>query len=128
MSILGIDYGTKRVGLALSDDTETIAFPKTVLKNSKTLVSEVVSFIESNDVKEIVVGESLNLAGESNPLMKEIEEFISSLKSILNISIHLEPEFFTSFEARKGYVSSDMIDASAAALILQRFLDKNNKK
>ena len=128
MRILGIDYGTKKVGIAISDDTASLAFPKAVLRNSHTLVGEIKSTITSNDVKEIVVGQSLNADGEENLLMKDIKRFISLLEKEIGLEIHLEPEFFTSDEARKGIkkgeVSTHMVDAAAAALILQRFLDK----
>ena len=129
MKILGIDYGTKRVGIAISDDTASIAFPKAVLRNSHTLLGEIKSTIESNEVKEIVVGQSLNVEGEENLLMEDIKRFITLLEKETGLTVHLEPEFFTSQEAHKGVaggeVSPHMIDAAAAALILQRYLDKH---
>lgn len=132
MKILGIDYGTKKVGIAISDDTASLAFPKAVLRNSHTLLGEIKSTIESNEVKEIVVGQSLNVDGEENLLMEDIKRFVSLLEKETGLEIHLEPEFFTSEEARKGKnrgeVSQHMIDAAAAALILQRFLDKRKER
>lgn len=128
MKTIGIDYGTKKVGIAVSDDTATLAFPKAVLRNSHTLLGEIKSIIKSNEVKEIVVGQSLNTDGKENLLMKDIKRFISLLEKEIGLVVHLEPEFFTSVEAHKGKkdggVSSYMIDASAASLILQRYLDK----
>ena len=130
MKSIGIDYGTKRVGIAISDDTGSIAFPKAILRNSHTLLEEIKSTIESNGIEEIVVGQSLNVEGEENLLMKDIKRFIALLEKETGLPIHLEPEFFTSQEAHKGVgggeVSPHMIDAAAAALILQRFLDKED--
>ena len=64
--------------------------------------------------------------------MEDIKRFIALLEKETGLPIHLEPEFFTSQEAHKGKkageVSSHMIDAAAAALILQRYLDKRNEK
>ena len=132
MKSLGIDYGTKKVGIAISDDTGSLAFPKAVLRNSHTLLGEIKSTIESNDVEEIVVGQSLDVEGKENLLMEDIKRFITLLEKEMGLPIHLEPEFFTSQEAHKGRkageVSTHMIDAAAAALILQRFLDKKNEK
>lgn len=132
MKTLGIDYGTKRVGVAVSDDTSSIAFPKAVLRNSHTLLGELKSTIESSNVEEIVVGQSLNTDGTDNLLMEDIKRFIALLEKEIGLPIHLEPEFFTSEEARKGVkegeVSKHVIDAAAAALILQRFLDKKKNK
>lgn len=132
MKALGIDYGTKRVGIAISDDTASIAFPKAVLKNSHTLLGEIKSIIENNKIKKIVIGQSLNTDGKENLLMGDIKRFMILLEKEIKLPIHLEPEFFTSEEARKGIkdgeVSVHMIDAAAAALILQRFLDKKKQK
>ncbi len=129
MKLLGIDYGTKRVGIAISEDTGSLAFPKAVLRNSHTLLSEIKSTIESNGVEEIVVGQSLNTEGQENLLMEDIRRFVSLIEKEMNLPVHLEPEFFTSQEAHKGKkggeVSAHMIDAAAAALILQRYLDKH---
>ena len=132
MKILGIDYGTKRVGIAVSDDTGSIAFPKAVLKNSHTLLSEIKATIESNNIAEIVVGKSLDTKGEENVLMEYIRQFVDLLQKDIKLPVHLEPEQFTSQEAHKGKrggeVSEHMIDAAAASLILQRYLDKKNKQ
>ncbi len=132
MKTLGIDYGTKRVGVAVSDDTATLAFPKAVLRNSHTLLDEIKSIIKNNRVKEIVVGQSLNTDGSENLLMEDIKRFVTILEKEIGLAVFLEPEFFTSEEARKGKknggVSKHMMDASAAALILQRYLDKKSSK
>lgn len=124
MKTLGIDYGTKRVGIALSDDTNTLAFPKAVLKNSHTLMGEVQNTVKNNNVGQIVIGQSLKLSGEENVLMDSIRLFVTSLEKETGLTVHLEPEFLTSAEARKSGVPQALVDASAAALILQRFLDK----
>ncbi|NQV93091.1 Holliday junction resolvase RuvX [Candidatus Kaiserbacteria bacterium] len=132
MKIIGIDYGTKRVGVAISDDTASLAFPKAVLRNSHTLLGEIKSTIENNKVEKIVIGQSLDTDGSENILMEDIRRFASVLEKEVGLPIFLEPEFFTSQEAHKGKkageVSSHMIDAAAAALILQRFLDKEKGK
>lgn len=128
MRILGIDYGTKRIGIALSDDTLSLAFPNTVLENKKTLIPRLKEIIQGNDIGEIVIGQSLNLKGEGNPLMKDIERFSRLLGESAKIPIRFEPEYFTSVEARKGNPKEGMMDASAAALILQRFLDKRKER
>lgn len=132
MKILGIDYGTKRVGIAISDDTASLAFPKAVLRNTHTLLSEIKSTVAENNVQKIVVGQSLDLDGKENLLMDDIKRFVTMLEGEIKLPVYLEPEFFTSQEAHKGKkageVSPHMIDAVAAALILQRFLDKDKER
>ena len=138
MRFLGIDYGTKRVGLAVSDENEKLAFPKGILPNDLNLFEKIGIFLKEEDIKEIVVGESMNLKGKPNPLSKKIEIFIAELRKKFKIPVRKEKEFLTSVEAR-GKVGKEINDArkikkekskkvddSAAALILQRYLDKKN--
>lgn len=124
MRILGIDYGTKKVGVALSDDLLSLAFPKAVLRNAPSLMAELRGLVGGNDVGEAVVGMSLDLDGSENVVMEDIRRFAERLERELGVPVHFEPEYFTSVEARKSGVAPALIDAAAAALILQRFLDK----
>jgi putative Holliday junction resolvase len=122
---LGIDYGTKRIGLAISDEGATLAFPKEVLLNDKNTFSRLAEVVKSENIIEIVVGESTNFAGGVNPVGSEIEAFISELTKYFPLPIRKQKEFLTSVEARR-YKDKDRqsgVDAGAAALILQRYLD-----
>lgn len=122
--ILGIDYGSKRVGIALSDESQTIAVPLAVIPNDRTLFREVRAFCESRGVTEIVMGDSKDMRGNDNPIMKEVYAFKAELERDLHLPVHLEPEFFTSMQAAKVQGEHVLIDASAAALILQSYLDR----
>jgi len=126
---MGIDYGTKRVGVALSDERGEFAFPKTVLSNNDELMSEVVSLGEAYKVDVVVVGESKQLSGEDNPLMSQIKMFCGELEEQgVFQAVALEPEFLTSFQARRVQGQTEMTDASAAAIILQSYIDKNKNQ
>lgn len=128
MKFLGIDYGTKRIGLAISDANGQLAFPKEVVKNNGELFRKIEEIISKENISEIVIGESLDFAGLPNALQKEIEFFILKLEKKFKIPVHTEKEFLTSIEARRygNPENSNQADASAAALILQRYLDKRN--
>jgi putative holliday junction resolvase len=140
MRYLGIDYGSKRVGLALSDEGGTLAFPYKILANDMSLVDVVHNMCGEEEVSAIVIGESRDLSGAPNKIMGSIEEFKRNLEVGLDLPIYFQAEFMTTIEARgregkeqnnarktkKGEQSK--ADASAAALILQRFLDKKNQK
>ncbi len=140
MKYLGIDYGSKRVGFALSDDSGRIAFPHEVLPNTIGLTSAIEYIIRKEKIDEIVMGESLDNTGESNPIQEKIKSFALALERKFEVPVRFEKEFFTSAEAhgRQGkeslnarpvkYDTPDHLDARAAALILQRYLDKVNKK
>ena len=137
MKYLGIDYGTKRIGLSLSDEEGLLARPFRVLNNSEKVAQEIKNLVESEAVDTIVVGKSLNQDGEANALEKEIQEFIGTLTMATFLPIERVNESFSSFEAhgREGKESRSArqskkakatdLDAKAAAVILQRFLDAN---
>jgi putative Holliday junction resolvase len=127
MKIMGIDYGTKRVGVAFSDEGMQFAIPSEVIKNSKTLLSEIKEIADKNYIKEIVMGESKNYKGEANDIYEESLKFKADLEKE-GFKVHLEPEFMTSVNAERFQGKNDMLDASAAALILQSFLDKKQSK
>ncbi len=136
MKYLGIDFGSKRVGVALSDDSGTLARPVAVLKNDSGLISEIESIIVREGVACVVVGNSLG-----NPIQREIEEFIGQITLATFLPVELMNEAFTSVEAHgrmgkernaaratKAPAKPTDLDARAAAVILQRYLDKNTKK
>lgn len=127
MKLLGIDYGSKRVGIAFSDENGEFAIPSVVLNNTKNLLKEVLDLAKEKEIKEIVIGESKNYKGEANTILKESLKFKTELEKEGYI-VHLEPEFMTSANAERFQGKNDLIDASAAALILQSFLDKRNVK
>jgi putative Holliday junction resolvase len=127
MKLMGIDYGSKRVGIATSDDGEQFAMPLITINNSKNLLLEVVDIARKNNIKEIVMGESKNYKGQANAILPESLNFKMDLENE-GFIVHLEPEFMTSANAERFQGKNDMLDASAAALILQSFLDKRQAK
>ena len=126
--ILGIDFGTKKVGIAVSDKDSNFALPKVVLKNDKDLIKNIEKIIEENNISSIIIGESMNYKGEENPVMKSMKNFVNEIKKKSNLQIYFEPEFLTSSQVRNTQGESKMIDASAAALILQSFIDKRDSQ
>ena len=137
MKHLGIDYGTKRIGIAVSDEGGSLAFPLTTVAAGANALGEVVEIINREWVEKIVIGESKNFKGEANPVMEDIEQFKKDLAELTRLPVEYEQEFFSSTQAarqfapdgsRKKNPSQEKLDASAAALILQNYLDRNQKK
>ena len=132
MKYLGLDYGSKRIGLAVSDEEARLAFPLKILKNEnienkEKLLKEIQDILKEKNIKKVVIGESLNGAGDLNDISKEIKVFASDLeKQILDLAIFFEKEWYSTVEARR-LDNRKMIDDSAAAIILQRYLDRINK-
>lgn len=131
MRLLGIDYGSKRIGVALSDEGGQFAMPLIILNNSNNLtnlkspIKEIIEIAAKNNIKEIVMGESKNYKGEANTILPESLNFKMDLEKE-GFTVYLEPEFMTSANAERFQGKNKMLDASAAALILQSFLDKRN--
>ena len=130
MKFLGIDYGTKKVGLALSSDDGVMAFPHGVWPNDRGLLRRVGNLIKAKGIKTVVIGESLDFQMRENPVMAEIKRFKEKLEKELNILVELEPEYMTTHQVVKEQgrnKKKDMTDAASAALILQSYIDKRAK-
>jgi putative Holliday junction resolvase len=126
MRFLGIDYGTKRVGLALGDETGTFAMPFAVWPNDSRLLTRLGELCRSRTVAKIVVGESKDLEGRPNKIMPAIEKFAEELVRVSGVPVEYEPELFTSAQAERGNGQVEL-DARAAALILQSYLDRTHE-
>jgi putative Holliday junction resolvase len=129
MKIMGIDYGTKRVGIAFSDIGENMAFPNSVIPNTGNLASLIIDMARKEEVETVVLGEP----GEGS-LKEEIKKFGLELEKA-GLNVFFQKEFMTSLHtdmftktkpiARKTKQKVEpKKDESAAALILQRYLDK----
>ncbi|MEQ1561595.1 MAG: Holliday junction resolvase RuvX [Nitrospira sp.] len=128
MRYLGIDYGAKRVGVALSDEAGDFAFPLVVLENTDQLVSEIISICRKQDVGVVVVGDSKDFSQKENEIMKEVTPFAKVLQDMLGVPVYMHPEFMTSIEAERLQGKNDMHDASAAAIILKSYLETIKNK
>ncbi len=131
--ILGIDFGSKRIGLALSDETETIASPLTALAvGSRPPIDVIATLVKEHQVDTIVVGLPLTLRGESGPQSKQVEAFCQQLEQAVEIAVKTWDERFSTVEAQRRLreVSSKKkgrrfgeTDVLAAAIMLQSYLD-----
>ncbi len=120
---MAIDYGKKRVGIALTDDSGHFALPHAVWPNNHDLLEKVLQLKEKKRIEKIIMGESKNLDGSDNIIQKEIIKFKNRLEES-GVETIFHPEIFTTVEARRFQGQTKMTDASAAALILKGFLDK----
>lgn len=143
MRYLGIDYGKKRVGVAISDEAGEFALPFSVLSGGFSLIESLKKIIIEKQIEAIVLGESKNFKGEDNAIMVEIKEFKRRLEEETGLPVYFELEFMTSaladrmndrdigqsrksgLKLRSPKTKNEMLDASAAAIILQSYLDKN---
>jgi putative holliday junction resolvase len=122
MKIMCLDYGEKRVGVASTDESGTYALPRAVWPNTHDLLQKIVTFYQEGQMDRVVLGESKNLDGASNPIMEKVLKLKEELEA-QGITVALHPEIFTTMEARQIQGNTDLTDASAAALILKSYLD-----
>jgi putative Holliday junction resolvase len=135
MRYLGVDYGTKKIGLALSDESGTMGFPYSIVPNTPRLIDELCTLIAKENVGAVVIGESRNLAGTENPIAKSARAFGDHVAERTGVPVLYESEVFTSAEARRApekeiksraVKSRANVDASAAALILTSYLSRTD--
>ena len=134
--VLGIDYGDSRIGLAMSDPLKIIASPFNTIRNegNEKCLQVFQSLIKDKDVEAIVVGLPMGLKGQETAQTKKVREFANLLYA-LKLPIHLEDERLSSVSAEKSMIQQNiktghnkgLIDQRAAAIILQQFLDKQNR-
>jgi len=124
MKYLGIDYGTKHIGLSVSSDDGTMAFPIEKVSNNKTFLENIKTLITEKKIMGVVMGESKDFSGKENEVMLGARAFARALEAETGLTVSFEPEFLTSVEARHIQGGSDKTHSSAAAIILQSFLDR----
>ncbi|MEK7121957.1 MAG: Holliday junction resolvase RuvX, partial [Patescibacteria group bacterium] len=124
MRLLGIDYGRKRIGVAMSDKEGRMAFPYAVVENNVKKFSAIRKICENEDISEIVVGLPKNLKSEETEMTREVQEFGRRLCQKIGLKVIFQNEMFSTKEAIQIQGRHQKIDASAAALILDSYLKK----
>jgi putative Holliday junction resolvase len=127
MKAIGIDYGSRRVGIALSDEHGMLAFPRDVLPNDPALIVSILALVKAEGVGAIVIGESLDRMAKDNPVMARARAFGEALSVSSGLPVSYIPEHYSTQEARRIQGDHAMRDASAAAIILQSWLDRNER-
>jgi len=123
MKYLGIDFGTKRIGIAVSDKEGTLAFPHAVLENNEKFFERLRAMVKKEETKHIVVGVPKALSGKTTAMTKQVKEFMRRLKRE-GFFVEEEDEMFST-KMTKAHARKDMRDASAAALMLQQYIDRS---
>ena len=128
MRLLGIDYGTKRVGIALTDAGGAMAFPHAIYESDESLVARIVALAREKAVGMVVVGKSHDLGGTPNKVQEDIDAFVAVLENELSMPVVLEPEQFSTQAALRIQGRTAETDASAAALILDSYLVRHKSE
>ena len=131
--VLGLDYGERRIGLAISDPLGIIAMPLTTIDRNKTahLISQISEIVSEKKITSIVVGLPLTLKGHYSKQTEIVLAFINKLKSNLQIPIVSIDERLSTVAAKKSLQIQNVktghekgrVDETAAAIFLQEYLD-----
>lgn len=122
--LLGIDYGEKFVGVAISDESNRTANPLTTLVNDNTFLERLLSLIREHTIETIVLGESTQLSGVANPIQTRIDALSSVLRE-KGYRIDTISEHWSSQQVRRAYDdTTKRVDAEAAALLLNFYIEK----
>jgi putative Holliday junction resolvase len=124
--LLALDYGNKRVGVAIAHEIARLPRPLTTLHNNETLLSEIRKLVDSEHVKIVVVGLPRGMDGGYTSQTRAAEHFATELSGVLMIPVELEDETLTSVDAEATLAGHQHakgdIDAMAACFILERYL------
>ncbi|WP_395377126.1 Holliday junction resolvase RuvX [Marinicella sp. W31] len=134
--ILGIDYGSKRIGLAIGQSLTASASPLKVIANDNNLWQKLSDILKEWQIQHIIVGLPLNKDGSDQKFTVMTRKFADQLQQKLSLKVDLHDERYTSFAAERAFQEQraaghkkskdkDQIDAMAAQIILQSWLDEN---
>jgi len=139
MRALGLDVGSKTIGIAVTDEAEIAAHPHGVLARAGTArdVSTILTLVGKLDITDLVVGMPFELSGKLGHRGKRVQEFANALRAALDpaVKLHEQDERFTTAQAERVLIEADLsrakrrevIDQQAATLILQAWLDARQR-
>lgn len=140
--LLSLDLGEKRVGVAICDETQTLARPLLTLKRAskKEDFEKIAALCREHAIEKVIVGLPRTLRGEEGPQAQRVRRYAAELQMALNLPIDFWDERFSSVDAeerlsifsrkqaRSLRANKGAIDAAAAAIILQEYLDAASGK
>jgi putative Holliday junction resolvase len=137
--ILALDVGEKTIGVAVSDESETFAFPGTTIQRQEGYRRDMAALkqlIEERSIEEIVIGLPLMMDGSRGIQAEKVEEFKEQLSRYTRLPIHLQDERLSTAEVEKVLISAgrgrqerkQVIDSGAASVILQSFMDRRKRQ
>jgi putative Holliday junction resolvase len=121
MRILSLDYGEKRIGLAITDKQNSMALPFGMIENNDSISENILKLIKENDIGRIVIGRPLNLKGQSGHQAEIVENFVSRILKSYELPISIIDERFTS------KISSDLVSESHHTHKEERSKSQNRK-
>ncbi len=136
MRILALDHGTKRIGVAVSDELKVIASPLEFIPAEEldAALRRLLELIQLKDVELILVGMPRNMDGSYGPSAEKVKEFVAQIRAVTQVPVRTWDERLTSAQANRVMIEANVrrdkrkekVDAMAAAVLLQSFLDSQS--
>ena len=136
--VLGIDYGSRRVGIALSDPLRVLARGAGTMENTPGLVTAVAGLIREEQVVLVVVGMPYGPDGGQGGKAEEVGRFVEELRGAVEVPVETWDESYTSVNARQAFIDGGMkkkqrqekgrVDEMAARLLLQEYLENAHQR
>lgn len=131
MRVVGLDLGSKRIGVAVSDATGTLASPYEVVERSPQSYARVRAIVEETEAERVVVGLPLSLSGDEGPAARAAREEAAALSDVVAVPVELYDERLTTVSAQRSMMDLQMkadarkrvVDKVAAAVMLQSWLE-----
>jgi putative Holliday junction resolvase len=130
MRILGLDVGSRRIGVAVSEVADVVV-PVCVINRGPREIEQIAAMVQERDIELVVVGLPTGRSGEIGPQARAVLEFVEALRGVLNIPVETWDESFTTAEAEELLIEADLsrakrrriLDAAAAVILLQSYLE-----
>lgn len=136
--ILAIDYGEKRIGIAITDPLLLFAYPLTTLENNNKFWGNFSQIMKDYDIAKILLGYPLKETGEKTHATEHVEKFAKTLENNTKIKAELVDERYSSSIAKKNILESTpkkkkrrdkkLVDMNAASVILKNYLDEHENE
>jgi putative holliday junction resolvase len=138
MSVMALDVGSKRIGVAVADPSGTYALPVGTIERTELRadLERIVQYAQEYGVRDLVVGDPVTLTGERGPATQKMDAFVEQLRRVFTGTIHRIDERMTTAQATKAMIAADAsrkrrrqaVDMMAAALILETFLARRRSQ
>jgi len=137
-SLMALDVGSRRIGIAVSDPSGSFALPLATIArtNRREDLASIKSYLDAYEVEELIVGDPITLSGERDVAARAMDAFVEALREVFSGTIHRVDERLTTAQATKTLIAADvsrarrrrLVDRMAAALILESFLARRRRE
>ena len=121
--ILSLDFGDRRIGVALTDETKTISLPQPYIFNQEK--EKIIALVKDKDVEQILLGLPIGLSGRDTAATEKVRKFAVWLEGATRVPVLLIDERLTTSEVRRFETNKELIDSLVAQKMLERYIENS---